>query len=114
MNEKIDLYLRIKNDIQHLIQTGAYLEGEALPSVRKIAMDLGVNPNTVMKSYQLLESDGLIEIIPKKGAYVKSYQSKPKSELSILDPIINKLKENHSNDEIIKYIKALLGGKKHD
>ncbi len=114
MNEKVDLYLRIKKRIEHLIQAGAFLEGEALPSVRKIAMDMGVNPNTVMKSYQALESDGLIEIIPKKGAFVKAFQVNNRQELSMLDPIIDHLKNTFSNEELIQYIKSLLGGEKND
>lgn len=114
MNEKLDLYLRIKSHIEHLILAGAFLEGEALPSVRKIALDMGVNPNTVMKSYQSLEADDLIEIIPKKGAFVKSYHSKDISVLAELDPIVNKLKTKYNQEEIITYIKSLLGGHKND
>ncbi|MDO9629430.1 MAG: GntR family transcriptional regulator [Acholeplasmataceae bacterium] len=110
MNEKIDLYLRIKTHIKRLIQAGAFLEGEALPSVRKIALDMGVNPNTVMKSYQALELEGLIEIIPKKGAFVKSFQSKKKAELSELDPIIFSLQEDFKDQDIINYIQSLLEG----
>ena len=112
MNEKVDLYLRIKAHIEHLIETNAFLEGEALPSVRKVAMDMGVNPNTVMKSYQALESDGLIEIIPKKGAFVKAFHSNNQQELSMLDPIIDHLKNSHKKEDIIQYIKSLLGGDK--
>lgn len=114
MNDKVDLYLRIKNHIEHLIKTKAFEEGEALPSVRKIAMDMGVNPNTVMKSYQSLESDGLIEIIPKKGAFVKSFQQSKNALLSELDPIINQLRLTHQSQDIIKYIKSLLGGEEND
>ncbi len=58
--------MRIKNHFKSLIEKGAYLEGEPLPSVRNAALDLGVNPNTVQKAYQALESDGLVEILPKK------------------------------------------------
>jgi GntR family transcriptional regulator len=114
MNDKVDLYIRIKTHIERLIQRGAFLEGEALPSVRKIAMDMGVNPNTVMKSYQALEMEGLIEIIPKKGAFVKSYPVSNHSSLSQLDSIIDQLRLAHQDEDIIKYIKSLLGGKQND
>jgi GntR family transcriptional regulator len=112
LNDKVDLYLRIKSHIEHLILAGAFLEGEALPSVRKIALDMGVNPNTVMKSYQALEIDGFIEIVPKKGAYVRKFQIENDLKLSELDPIINQLKKTYTIDEIIKYISSLLGGNK--
>ena len=49
---------------------GAYDEERRLPSVRELAADLGVNPNTVQKAYVLLEEKGLICSLPKKGAFV--------------------------------------------
>lgn len=112
MNDKVDLYLRIKSHIKHLILAGAFLEGEALPSVRKIALDMGVNPNTVMKSYQALEMDGIIEIVPKKGAFVKKFQIENDFKLSELDSVIYKLKNTYSIDEIIEYINSLFRGNK--
>jgi GntR family transcriptional regulator len=44
--------------------------GEALPSVRALAQELGVNPNTVQKSYRMLEQQGVIESVPGKGSFV--------------------------------------------
>lgn len=43
--------------------------GEQLPSVRQLAMELGVNPNTIQKAYQILESSGIIYTVKGKGSF---------------------------------------------
>jgi GntR family transcriptional regulator len=45
-------------------------QGEALPSVRALAQELGVNPNTVQKAYQMLERDGIIFSVQGKGSFL--------------------------------------------
>ena len=54
--------------------------GDTLPSVRSLAADLGVNMHTVNKSYHELENKGLIEIIPKSGAIIRTTNRKPTKE----------------------------------
>lgn len=49
---------------------GGIAPGEALPSVRALAQELGVNPNTVQKSYRMLEQQGIIESVPGKGSFL--------------------------------------------
>ena len=60
----------IKDTYEYYIRLGAFREGERLPSVHKLAVKLGVNPNTVERAYTALERSGLIRTIPKKGVYV--------------------------------------------
>ncbi|WP_312097781.1 GntR family transcriptional regulator [Niallia sp.] len=64
--------------------------GDTLPSVRSLAADLGVNMHTVNKSYHELENKGLIEIIPKSGAIIRTTNRKPSEEEQ--DRIENSLK----------------------
>ncbi|MFU8793605.1 MAG: GntR family transcriptional regulator [Acholeplasmataceae bacterium] len=112
---KVDLFVRIKRQFQTLIEKGAYLEGEFLPSVRKTSLDLGVNPNTVQKAYQALADDGYIDIVPKKGAYVKKVIKHP--EKVLIDEIkarINDLKKHYSSDDILRMIINHLEGESHD
>ena len=111
---KIDVFMRIKNHFKSLIEKGAYLEGESLPSVRQAAMDLGVNPNTVSKAYQALADDEIIEILPKKGAYVKKYEISDNHLIDALKHIIDELKLKRSSQEIIQIIRTYLGGNNHD
>ena len=49
---------------------GLYKNGEKLPSVREAAGELGVNPNTIARAYTLLEEEGYVCSLPKKGAFV--------------------------------------------
>lgn len=46
--------------------------GDRLPSVRELAKELGVNPNTVSKAFQMLERDGLINTVPGKGSFISA------------------------------------------
>ncbi|AYV68802.1 GntR family transcriptional regulator [Niallia circulans] len=54
--------------------------GDVLPSVRSLAADLGVNMHTVNKSYHALEKKGLIQIIPKSGAIIRTNNGIPTQE----------------------------------
>lgn len=53
-----------------LTACGAAAPGEMLPSVRSLAQELGINPNTVQKSYRMLEQQGIIETVPGKGSFI--------------------------------------------
>jgi len=65
-----ELYLEIAEKYKSYIENGVMREGEKLPSVRQAALELGVNPNTVARAYSILENEGYIKSIPKKGVYV--------------------------------------------
>lgn len=53
-----------------LVMTGKLLPHEQVPSVRKTAKELGINPNTVQKSYAILERDGILYSVVGKGDFV--------------------------------------------
>ena len=67
---KRDVYIEVAERYEKYIRLGVLCDGEKLPSVRVAANELGVNPNTVQKAYTLLEEQGLICSLPKKGAFV--------------------------------------------
>src|ERR1700689_5734042 len=64
------LYLQIESQLKHAIAAGALKQDDALPSVRKLAADLRINPNTVARAYQNLERDGILRTVPGGGCYV--------------------------------------------
>jgi GntR family transcriptional regulator len=66
----ISLYTQLIEQIKLAIQTGAVRTGEQLPSVRKMAEDLVINPNTVARAYRDLETEGVIELRHGSGAFV--------------------------------------------
>jgi GntR family transcriptional regulator len=61
--------------IKHGIETGALREGEQLPTIRKLAEDLVMNPNTVVRAYRELEHDGVIELRHGSGAFIKDSEA---------------------------------------
>ena len=67
---KQDVYLEIAEQYKEYIKLGVIKTGEKLPSVRALAGELGVNPNTVARAYSTLEEEGFVRALPKKGAYV--------------------------------------------
>jgi GntR family transcriptional regulator len=56
--------------IRHAIETGALNAGDQLPTIRKVAEDLVVNPNTVVRAYRELHREGIIELKHGSGAFV--------------------------------------------
>ena len=67
---KRDVYLDVADRFIQYIKLGVIKNGEKLPSVREAAGDMGINPNTVAKAYSMLEEQGYVRSIPKKGAFV--------------------------------------------
>jgi GntR family transcriptional regulator len=66
----LPVYLQIEAQIKHRVAAGALKPDDLLPSVRKLAAELGINPNTVARAYQELESDGLIRTVHGGGTFV--------------------------------------------
>ena len=67
---KMPLCDQLCESVIQLAACGGLSPGEALPSVRALAQELGVNPNTVQKSYRMLEQQGIIESVPGKGSFL--------------------------------------------
>lgn len=65
------LYVQLVELLKHSIATGAITAGEQLPSVRKMAEDLLINPNTVVRAYRDLERDGIVELRHGSGVFVR-------------------------------------------
>lgn len=67
---RLPIYEQLYNSITRLAALGGIEPNEQLPSVRTLAQQLSVNPNTVQKAYQNLERDGIIYSIPGKGSFI--------------------------------------------
>ena len=63
------IYGQIKDGLRKMIVSGALEPGEKLPSVRAMAVDLAINPNTIQRAYAELESEGFIYSVPGKGSF---------------------------------------------
>ncbi len=66
----VPLYEQLEQNIVALISAGALAADDQLPSVRALARDLGINPNTVQKAYSHLEERGIIYQASGRGSFV--------------------------------------------
>lgn len=66
------LYLQLETQIIRLINLGVYDSNSPLPSIRAMACELGINPNTVARAYKDLEQKNIIYTIVGKGVFVSA------------------------------------------
>lgn len=64
------IYEQVIEKMEELMMLGALKENEPLPSVRSLAMDLSINPNTIQRAYAELERRGYIYVVKGKGSFV--------------------------------------------
>lgn len=70
MQSRKPIYEQLKEQILRLTMLGILSADEKLPSVRSLARDVGINPNTVQKAYQELEREGIIYTVGGKGSFI--------------------------------------------
>lgn len=110
------IYEQIKDSFTKLILCGGLKADEKLPSVRSLAMDLSINPNTIQKAYNDLETDGYIYSVPGKGSFVNKLNGKDKQHIADLKKKVIELIEELrtmgvSENELEELIRE---EKKHD
>ena len=69
-NSEEAIYLQLRNQIIFRIATARYQEGDALPSVRTLADEIGINMHTVNKAYHALRQEGFVKVDRRKGAVI--------------------------------------------
>lgn len=68
----VPIYLQLIEQIKRAVAIGTLSASEQLPTVKALALDLTVNPNTVARAYRELERDGIIETSPGRGSFVRA------------------------------------------
>src|ERR1043166_1536189 len=71
-NDSQPIYRQLRDRVVHMILDGVLKEGDPIPSVRSVAADYRVNPLTVLKAYQQLVDEGLLESRRGRGMYVNA------------------------------------------
>jgi GntR family transcriptional regulator len=66
----VPVYLQLREQILHAIARGTLKSGDQLPTVREVAVDLTINPNTVNRAYAELEREGLLSSRRGRGTFV--------------------------------------------
>ncbi len=113
------IWEQIKDSIKNQILLGVWSAGEQIPSVRALASELGINPNTIARAISELEREGLIYTVAGKGAFVEEDLSlislkrkteaieklqKALIELKLaeveLETVINKVNEVYGKDNV--------------
>ena len=90
------VWLQLKEQITMGIITGAYPLGSRLPSVRELAMDAGVNPNTMQRALMELERDGLAYSMGTMGRVVTEDRSR-----------VNDLRKEAARDVMARYLEGM-------
>jgi GntR family transcriptional regulator len=78
------IYAQIVDGFRQQITMGVLEAGEKLPSVRELAVQLSINPNTIQRSYRQLEAEGWIATVPGKGCFVSGLPEHSAEELQEL------------------------------
>lgn len=110
----VPIYVQLKEQIRHAIETGALMPGDQLPGIRSLAETLVINPNTIIKVYRELESEGALEIRHGLGAFVSERKRKAQNngirdaQLLTLE-FVDKLREQGLHEgEIRRLVEAAL------
>lgn len=87
------IYQQVADGIKALIARGELAEGAALPPVRQLAADLGVNLNTIATAYRELQREGLLTVKHGSGAVVASRTATGRSDDELMRPLRKALTE---------------------
>ncbi len=91
------IYEQVKDGLRRLMVTGVLQSGDKLPSVRQLATELTINPNTIARAYSELEAEGFVCTVTGKGTFVAEGQEQNaarKGELTEkLRPLLQELRE---------------------
>ena len=103
------IYEQLYKNIVRLVAVGVMGPNEQLPTVRALAQELGVNPNTVQKAYQMLERDGVIYSMTGRGSFVSPDLSPVKQKRSLArDKLLAALEEALDTGMTIEEIRQLV------
>lgn len=111
---RLPIYEQLYNNTVRLISLGALQPGEKLPPVRTLASQLGVNPNTVAKAYQMLERDGVVYSAVGRGSFVSESVCRDNAAKNLaLDKLKKSVTEamtaGATKEEIIKAVEKSIG-----
>ena len=109
------IYEQIKDGLRRLVITGAIAKDEKLPSVRELASELAINPNTIQRAYRELESEGYIYTVSGKGSFAAEQADvagrRNETLLGEFDEIVRELLYlSEDKDALIRRIEELAEG----
>lgn len=106
------VYIQIMEQIKKAISIGVFEIGKPIPTIREIALQLRINPNTVAKAIRELEREGVLKTYVGKGSFVSenslniTKKDKEGQIMKLIEDFIKDIKwMNLDKDEVIKMIK---------
>ncbi len=87
------IYEQVRDGLRKLMVTGVLRPGDKLPSVRALAVDLAINPNTIQRAYTQLEAEGYILSVSGKGTFVAEQQGQNHLRRAELEEKLRPLRE---------------------
>ncbi|TDM03593.1 GntR family transcriptional regulator [Macrococcus carouselicus] len=117
---RIPLYEQLSENIKLQIIKGVMQPDEQLPSVRQLAQELTINPNTIQKAYRELEREGFTYSIPGRGSFVQYTENDiNKERVNALTTELERIIEELlflglTKEEIQQKIEAIAGGEQHE
>jgi len=119
-NDARSIYQQVADGIKELIARGELPEGSALPPVRQLANDLGVNLNTIATAYRELQKEGLLTVKHGSGSVVASRTATERSQDELLRPlrtaltelVLSGLKPSRIQEIVIQELRTVTKGSK--
>jgi GntR family transcriptional regulator len=110
-NDVRPIYVQIIDEVRRSLVLGTLAADDALPSVRELAGQLRVNPNTVSQAYRELERQGVVEVRRGQGTYVVHASANGKERRALArDVAVRALRDAHRNglntDDLIQAIRS--------
>ena len=118
LKNRTPIYEQVISGFKSLVMSGVLNESDKVPSVRDMAKELGVNPNTVQKAYRELESQGYFYTVLGQGNFISAAPDSARHEIDALYakilPMINELIFRGEDVANICEFVQQAGRKKHD
>jgi len=118
IRDRRPLYEQLVENIKELVRQGVFRKDDYLPSVRSLAGELGINPNTIQKAYSELERQGITMTISGRGSMICAEgedllkESKEKLFSELKQMVMRADALSVSRSELTAYILAVPGGTK--
>ena len=111
----LPLYFQLIEEIKRLIASGKLKQGDQLPTVRQLAVDLAINPNTVAKAYDELRREKILDVKQGIGTFVRKSLpdldkkgERQKKLVKLCEAFVVEVKKyGYSIDEILKCLQSL-------
>ena len=112
------IYEQIRDELRRLIVSGAIAADEKLPSVRALAAQLAINPNTIQRAYNQLESEGYVYSIPGKGSFAAvlddAVAARKKELLEQVGELLRELRSlGATAEELVAFTQAVTSKEEH-